>query len=50
MGQFVLVAFFILSQQIPLASAVDTYNADKAKGHAIATGILCFLTMLAKLM
>ena len=24
--------------------------ADTAKGHAIATGILCFLTLIAKLM
>lgn len=49
-AQFVLFAFFILSEDDLLFSSVSRADClDKAKGHAIATGFLFALTLIQKL-
>lgn len=57
MAQFVLFAFFILSE-FEGSVKRDLYKngglmdlfTDKAKGHAIATGVLFVLTLITKIM
>lgn len=49
-GQFVLFAFFILSEFGIGRQRASADLPDKAKGDAIPTGILFFLTLIAKLM